>query len=66
MYQFTAKTELHFFYTGYDLIAQPGKEVFYFWAETYTVQDCSEYWNAIVNNRTPSEAYEATVQKGIQ
>lgn len=60
--------DFSFIYAGcdHDLIAEPGKEVFYVWAETYTVQDCSEYWNAIVNNRTPSEAYEETVRKGIK
>ncbi|MEA4964355.1 MAG: hypothetical protein VB055_00835 [Oscillospiraceae bacterium] len=50
----------------HDLIAQPNKEVFYLWAETYTVQDCSQYWEAIISNKTPSEAYEATVKMGLK
>ncbi len=60
--------DFSFVYAGcdHDLIAEPGKEVFYFWAETYTVQDCSEYWKALISNRTPSEAYEEIVRKGIK
>ncbi len=60
--------DFSFVYAGcdHDLIAEPGKEVFYFWAETYTVQDCSEYWQALISNRTPSEAYEEIVRKGIK
>lgn len=60
--------DFSFIYAGcdHDLIAEPNKEVFYLWAETYTVQDCSEYWNAMISNRTPTEGYEETVRKGLK
>lgn len=56
--------DFSFIFAGKDhkLIAKPGKEVFYFWVEFYTLEDLTEYSKANLDN-LPREKYKKVMDE---